>query len=259
VIFLHKIVPRYTLYTIYYILFCGCITTEYNVATHKQDIFLYSTEKEVTLGENVAKKIASEFKISANPYYIQRIKRIGEKIAGVCSRKEISYYFYVIDDEKKNAFSIPGGYVYIYKGLLDLLGNDDELAFVLAHEISHIACRHGIKRLQAALGYNFLILASMKAPSGPQFSQGLALALAQIMSGYSREDELTADELAVKYCKQAAFNPKAGIEALEKLYQEDKKTLNPLVYFRTHPYTAQRIRHIKQTLHLPLCVDDYIN
>lgn len=237
----------------------GCISTEYSVATHKRDIFLYSTEKEIGLGQNMAKRLAEQYKISADPSDIERVKRIGEAVAAVCDRKEIRYYFYVIDDEEeKNAFSIPGGHVYIYNGLLDLL-DDDELAFVLAHEVSHIVCRHGIKRLQAALGYNLLMLASRAVPADAQFSQGLNFALSQIMVAYSREDEFAADELAVKYLAAARFNPQAGIEVLETLYQEGKKEVRPLSYFRTHPFTAPRIRHIKQTLRLPIDVDDYIN
>lgn len=224
---------------------------------------MFSTEKEVAMGQNIARKIAQEFKISNNPYDIKRIDRIGTKIVEVVDRKELSYYFYVIEEDQKgkgqiNAFSVPGGYVYIFKDLLDLL-DDDELSFVLAHEISHIVSRHHIKRLQAAMGYNLLIIASVGTRSNPQFSQGLSFALAQILVAYSRDDEFNADELAVKYCQAAGFDPTVGIEVQEKLYREGKKKLRPFSYFRTHPYTAQRIRHIKEVLHLPLGVEDYIN
>lgn len=247
-----------------YLSLCGCITTEYNAATHKQDVFFYSTEREIAIGRNLAKKIAEKFEISANPYDIERIGRVADKIIEVIDRGELNYYFYIIEKDEKgkshvNAFCLPGGYVYIYKDLLDLLGSDDELAFVLAHEVGHIVSRHHIKRLQAAMGYNFLIAASAGASADPQFSRGLSFALAQILMAYSREDEFKADELAVKYCKLAGFNPASGLETLERLYREDKKNLRSFSYFRTHPYTAQRIRRIKETLHFSLDVDDYIN
>jgi predicted Zn-dependent protease len=223
----------------------------------------YSTEKEVSLGQNIAKEIAKEFKISNSPYDIERVNKIGKQIADICDRKEINYYFYVIEaDEKgegqKNAFSVPGGYIYIFKDLLKDL-NDEELAFVLAHEISHVVSRHVIKKLQAALGYNLLIVASGAVSRDPQFTEGLSFALAQIMAAYSRDDELNADELAVKYLKLCKYNPKVGIDVLEKLYKENKNKFYPISYFRTHPYTAQRIRHIKEALYLPLGVADYIN
>ena len=242
---------------------CGCITTEYNVATHKKDILLYSTEKEVAMGRNIAKAIARDFKISNSPYDIERVSKIADKITGVVDRKELNYFFYVIEEDEEgesqiNAFSLPGGYVYIYKELLDLL-SDDELAFVLAHEIGHIVSLHQIKRLQAAMGYNIAMIASIGAKADFQFSKGLSFALAQILMGYSREDEFVADELAVKYCKLVGFDPIVGIEVLEKLYREGKKKIRPLSYFKTHPYTAQRIKNIKESLHLPLSADDIIN
>jgi len=237
----------------------GCISTEYTVATHKQDIFFYSTEKEVAIGKNIAKQIASEFKISKDPKEVERVNRIGSKIAAVCDRKDIHYYFYVIDKDEYNAFSIPGGYVYIYKKLMDSL-NDDELAFVLGHEIGHIVARHAIKRLQAAMGMNLLMIASTQANAEPGFQEGLYFALANITMAYSRDDEFTADELGTKYIKLAGFNPKAGIEVLNKLYNNQKKQpLREYSYFRTHPYAAQRIAHIKKYLGLPLDVNDYIN
>jgi predicted Zn-dependent protease len=254
----------YLLSAICYLLLTGCVNTEYNVGTHREDLMFYSTEKEVAMGQAIAKEVAKQMKVSNNPYDIERVNRIGKKIAEICDRREISYYFYVIEaDDKgetdeKNAFSLPGGYIYIFKALLDDL-NDDELAFVLAHEISHVVARHAIKQLQAAMGYNLIVLASGAASRDAQFAQGVSFALAQIMVAYSREDEFKADELAAKYLKLTNYDPKSGISVMEKLYKADKKRIRPISYFRTHPYTAERIAHIKETLHLPLGVTDLIN
>ncbi len=236
----------------------GCITTEYNVATHKEDFFFYSTEKEINLGRNLASEVSRKFKLSHNSSYLGRINRIGEKLVKVCDRKEIFYHFYVIDKDEKNAFCLPGGYIYIFKGLIDI-ANDDELAFAIAHEIGHTVARHHIKKLQALLGTNLLILAAGNVES-PQFQEGLSFALTQIMCAYSREDEFTADELAVKYTKKAGFSPKAGITLLEKLYQIHKKEkISGSSFFRTHPYISQRIKHIKKILKIPFSVSDYFS
>ena len=259
---------RFFLSTLYFLLstlLAGCtVNREYNVGTHTEDIMFYSTEKEIAVGQAYSKLVAKQMKISNNPADIQRVNNIGQKIAGICDRQELNYYFYVIganekgETEDKNAFAIPGGYVYVYKALLDDL-NDDELAFVLAHELGHIVSRHSIKQAQASTLYSAIIAASAVASQDSQFTSGVSFALEQIMAGYSREDEFNADELAVKYAKELGYDPKAGIEVMEKLYKENKKKLYPISYFRTHPYTAQRIAHIKETLHLPLSVDDYIN
>jgi len=245
------------------ILFSGCMTSEYNVGTHTQDTMFYSTAREVAMGRNIHKKIAEDFKISNNPYDIERVDEISKRLVEVIDRRELSYYFYIIEEDNEgkkeiNAFSLPGGYNYIFKDLIDIL-DDDELAFVLAHEVGHIVSRHHMKRLQSAMGYNFLLAASGAATRDPEFVQGLSFALGQMMVAWSRADELNADSLAVKYCKQAGFDPLAGIRAQEKLYAEGKKKIRPFSYFRTHPYHAQRIRAIKETLQMPLTVDDYIN
>ena len=252
-----------TIAIVFFLFLSGCFSSEYSVATHTQDVFFYSTEREVAMGQNIARMISREFKISNSPYDIQRLQAISDKIVKVIDRQELSYYFYVIEEDGEgkshiNAFSIPGGYVYIFKELFDLL-DDDELAFVISHEVGHIVSRHHIKRLQAAMGYNFLLLASTGAQADPEFTRGLSFALAQILTAYSREDEFNADELAVKYSQLAGFEPYAGIRVQQELYEQGKKEIRPLSYFRTHPYTAQRIRRIKETLHLPLGVEDYMN
>jgi len=254
-----------TLYFLLSTLLAGCtVNREYNVGTHTEDLMFYSTEKEIALGHAYAKIVAKEMKISNSPADIERVNKIGQKIVDACDRRELNYYFYVIsanekgETEDKNAFAVPGGHVYIYKALLDDL-NDDELVFVLAHEVGHIVSRHSVKNAQASTAYGILIAAAGVASQDPQFAQGVSFALAQIMCAYSREDEFTADRLAVKYAKEIGHDPKAGIEVMEKLYKENKKKLYPISYFRTHPYTAQRISHIREVLHLPLGVNDYIN
>ena len=242
---------------------CVSIDSEYNTGTHSQDTLLVSTDGVVNMGKGLEKEIAKQAEVSQNPADIARINKIGKKIADVCDRQEVSYYFDVItvkkSEEDKNAFCIPGGHVYVFKALFDNL-NDDELAFVLAHEIGHIVCRHHIKQMQAQYGANFLMLASIFAPhDDPDFVPAVAFALDSLMVSYSREDELKADELAVKYMKLTGFNPQAGISVMEKLYQDGKKRIEPFSYFRTHPYTGCRVAHIKQLLNIPLGPADYVN
>ncbi len=238
----------------------GCVTTEYNVASHTQDVYVYSTEKEIAMGDNISRQVAEEFELSRNPEYLQRVDQIGRRIAAVCDRKELLYHFFVIDKDEKNAFCIPGGYIYIFTGLLNDLENDDQLAFILAHEVGHVVARHHIKKLQAVMGYNLALLASLPAEKSPGFYEGLTFAVAQMFAAYSREDEYMADELAVKYMETAGFDPRAGIDVLEKLYAYHKKEpTRPLSYFRTHPYAAQRIGNIKTAMKMPLDISDYMN
>lgn len=244
------------------LIFSGCVTTEYNPATQRQDIFFISAEREINMGRNLARQVAQQFEISANPEDIARIKEVAQRLVPVSDRQELNYYFYVVSPKEQkeeviNAFCLPGGYIYIFKDLLDLL-DQDQLAFVLAHEMGHIVARHHIKRLQAAMGYNLLLIGSTAASADADFTRGLSFALSQIFAAHSRLDEFEADSLAVKYTQKAGFNPKAGIEVLELLYQKSRKRIRPLSYFRTHPFPAERITQIKRNLRLPLSPHDYI-
>lgn len=239
----------------------GCVTTEYSVATHKQDIFFYSTQKEISLGKSVSRQINKKYKLVKDPRLNKKVFDIGRKVSAVCDRKELNYYFYIIDEDTINAFSLPGGYVYIYKGLLDILDNDDQIAFVLGHEIGHIVARHSIKRLQSSIGANLLLLASSRVESSGSSAPGtVSLILATIISGYSQEDEFLADKLGCKYAKKAGFDPSAGIKVLEKLEAEHKKEkARPLAYFRSHPFAVQRIKMMKEELGIPLDFQDIMN
>lgn len=240
----------------------GCsLSKEYGVLGHKEDIYFYSTDREESMGRSIAKEVKKEFQLSADPIDVERIERITRKIAAVCDRREITYHAFVINKEDvKNAFSLPGGYVYVFKDLINALTTDDELAFVIAHEIGHIVGRHHIKRLQAAWSMNLLILASTQTKDSPDLLPGLSAALTFILSGFSQKEELEADTLAVKYVALAGYDPQAAFTVLDKLWQFKKKEKNyPFSYVKTHPDTGLRIKSVKESLGLPLEFKDYIN
>ncbi|MFC1657838.1 Maf family nucleotide pyrophosphatase [Candidatus Omnitrophota bacterium] len=243
------------------LLFLGGCVTEYNLATKQEEWIFYSTEKEVRMGETIVKAVEKEYELTEDPLIQKRVEDIGEKIAQVCDRKEIDYHFKVIEDEEINAFALPGGFIYVNSGLIERVGdNDDELAGVLAHEVGHVVARHSVKKLQAMMGYNFLRILMAQATGSGNLVAGADLAFAQIITGYSREDELLADQLAARYAKLAGFNPQGMIDFLEDLQESDRRgPLRPKAYFKTHPYVPDRIRVVKQELGQPLTFDDYIN
>ncbi len=235
---------------------------EYNLATKKQEHLLFGTAREVQLGRSTAQRVEKEFAISNDAQLQARVEQIGQKLAAVCDRKDIIYCFRVLETEEVNAFSLPGGYVYVNKGLIEKTASDDELAGVLAHKIGHIVARHSIKRLQASLGYNLLSILAVVATKDPRFKKGTDLAFSQLMLGYAREDELLADQLAIKYLRKAGYNPEAVVTFLKKLQQiEKERPLRPLIssFARTHPYISQRIGATKQEIYGQMDFSDYIN
>ena len=235
---------------------------EYNLATREEELILFSTASEVKLGRSLARKIENKFKVCKDIQLQERVEKIGQRLVSICDRKDITYCFTVLESEKVNAFALPGGYVYVNEGLIEKTDSDDEIAAVLAHEIGHIVARHSIKRLQASLGYNLLSILALVATKDARFKRGSDFAFYQIMLGYSREDELLADRLAVKYVQRAGYNPEAIIVFLEKLRQIEKEApLRPLMpgYVRTHPYLPARLAAVKQEVYGRMDFNDYIN
>jgi len=240
-------------------LLSGC-STEYNIVTGREELFYYNTDKEVQIGQSIAKEVEKKYKLVDDPLVQKRVEDIGKRIVGVCDRKDIDYRFKALDEEEINAVSLPGGFVYINKGLIDKVANDDELAGVLAHEVGHIVARHSIKKLQAIMGYSILRILTVQVPQTGDVGNAADIAFTEIMLGYAREDELLADRLASRYAKLAGYNPHAMIAFLEKLQEINRrKPLMPKTYFKTHPYVPDRIYVVKQELGEKIGFTDYIN
>lgn len=251
------------LFCVFNFVFCaflsGC-STEYNIVTGEEEKFYYSTDKEVQMGQAIAQQVEKEYKPADDPLIQKRVEDIGKKIASVCDRKEIDYHFKVLDDDEVNAFSLPGGFVYVNKGLIEKTANDNELAGVLAHEVGHIVARHSIKKLQALQGYSILRILVAAAPGSGEMGNAADVAFTELLLGYAREDELLADQLGARYLKLAGYDPHGMLDFLEKLQEINRrKPLRPRSYFKTHPYVPDRIRVVKQELGETIGFKDYIN
>ncbi len=237
----------------------GC-STEYNLATKQEEKYYYSTDKEVQMGRAVNLQVQKQYKFSGDPLQQKRVEDIGKKIAAVSDRKEIDYHFQVLEDDQVNAVSLPGGYVYVNSGLLDKVSNDDELACVLAHEVGHIVARHSIKKLQAMQSYSVLRLLVAVAPGSGEVGTAADVAFTQFLLGYSREDELLADQLGARYAKLAGYNPHGMITFLTKLQDINRRMpISERSYYKTHPYVPDRIRVVKQEIGERIDFGDYIN
>jgi septum formation protein len=243
---------------------CGGISTSFNPATDRQETSMYSTDREVQIGAAVAQEIEKDFKIIDDEALNARAERITSRIVKVCDRKELVYITKVVEEkdlkgEKPmvNAVSLPGGYIYVFKGLMDYIKNDDELAAVIAHEVGHITARHSIKRLQASYGNLALVVTAMATSSSA--AGGMAITLESLMLAYSQDDEIQADNLGIKYMKAAGFDPNGMVAMLEQLQEYDRKQPpRPKMYGRTHPYVHQRIASADRMVKGELSFRDYI-
>lgn len=241
-------------------LFSGCLTSEYNLATQRQETYLYTTGKEVALGRKIAGKMDKKFGLAdRNIQY--RVAEIGKRLAEVSDRKDIVYHFKVIKDKEVNAVALPGGFIYISDSLVDIADSDDEIAGVLAHEIGHVAARHFVKRMQGQYFYNLLrILATRASSDDPYAGQKADYAFASLIVYYAKEDEIEADKLSVKYTKKAGFDPNALLGMLEKIEEVDRrKGRRGFTYFKTHPPVATRKGVVREAISGQIDFRGYIN
>ncbi len=243
----------------------GCMRSNFSLATQQQEYTMTSTEKEVAMGRKVARRVEEELGLTADEPMQERVRAIGQRLAAVCDRRELVYQFAVVNAPEVNAFSLPGGWVFLHDGLVKKTGSDDELAGVLAHEIAHIAARHSVKRYESALGLQILQLASLAARQGAA-AHGVGVALQATQLAYARQDELEADQLGVKYLKAAGFDPKAMLSFLETIHDLHGSRLAYLPrgvvrpqYGLTHPFVPERIRAVKEALYGVADYMDYLN
>lgn len=223
----------------------GC-STMYNPATERKEIVFITTPMEVLIGKNTAMQVSKQYAFIKDPKEVNRVTQIGDKLAKVSDRTDLVYHFAVVEDKEINAFTMPGGYIYINSGLLDIT-TDDELACVIGHEIGHVAARHIAKKLQTQLGYDILMNIALKNTSVKQMQQVIDLTFNLASLGYSREDELLSDRLGAKYAYKAGYDPYAMITFLKKLKAKDTSDIGP-VFLRSHPYTSQRIQMMEKEI-----------
>jgi len=238
------------------VILTGC-STEYNLATQQQETLMYTSEREVALGDSVAQAVEKKYEVVEEVDENERVKKILDRIVEVCDRKDILYFIHVLDDDMMNAVSLPGGYIYVFKGLMDKVDSDDQLAGVIAHEIGHITARHGVKKIQSA--YGAIALQVLSTEAGGDVAAGVNVALNTLFSEYSQEDEFEADRLAVKYMKKAGYNPEGMVEFLKKLQGEQKKDIRPYIYWKTHPNLSKRIAVVNKEIKGSMGFRDYLN
>lgn len=238
-------------------LFSGC-TNEYNLATKQEEKMMYGTDREVEIGGVIAQRFEEKYKVMADVDINERLERVLKRIVDVCDRKDVVYFVKALDDDLVNAVSLPGGYIYIFRGLLDKIKNDDQLAGVIAHEVGHITARHAVKRIQNSYGYMFVQAAAVGTGNG-EFAAGVNFALTSLFMEHSQQDEFQSDELGVKYMKEAGFDPQEMVKVLEILRAEQlREPLREYSYWRTHPHIPQRIATVNQEITGELKFRDYL-
>jgi len=230
------------------------------------DIVPISKDKEKRMGDSISKKVEEEFDEVDDPLIQKRFEEIGNRLAVVSDNQDFIYHFKVLKakvgekDKYYNAFCLPGGYIYMFEPLMEVLETDEAIAAVIAHELGHINAKHAVKRLQGSIGVNALMLLVVATAQNGKTMRDVNIAIGQLMTSYSREDEFEADKLSVKYMKKAEFDPEGVIKSLKTLKKIRKKGREfKYMYFKSHPYLSERIAGARSEIKGYKDFDSYIN
>lgn len=228
-----------------------------NPATGQSNLVLMSERRELEIGLEEHEKVLASMRIMEDEALNAYVNEVGQRVARSSHRPDLSYTFTVIDSPEINAFALPGGYVYINRGLLLYLKSEDELAAVLAHEVGHITARHAIQqqargRLGSAAATVGGVVAAVATGSGyigSELAQIGSIWAAAGVSGFGRENELEADSLGAQYLYNAGYNPRAMIDVLSVLKSQEDFNVRvaqrqPSYHglFTTHPRNDVRLQ-----------------
>lgn len=233
-------------------LITGCAT---NPVTGSSDFVLMSEEQEISLGQKYSTEIAEEMPAYPDPVLEELVQRVGNNLAQQSHRPGLDYHFTIVDSAQVNAFALPGGYIYITRGMLAYLNSEAELAAVLGHEIGHVTARHSVRQ-QSTSAVTGILGAVLAASTGIQGADSLTnLAGTAIVRGYGREHELEADRLGAEYLARSGYDPEAMLEVVSVLKNQEAFEIavaktegrQPNVYhglFSTHPDNDTRFREV---------------
>ena len=217
---------------------------------------MMSEAQEISLGRSANADVFKQYKMYDSPALQDYVDSVGQKIAQHSHRPNLHYHFTVLDTPEINAFALPGGYVYITRGILAYLNSEAELAAVLGHEIGHVTARHGVRQASAAQAANIgvsivsIFVPGINNAAGQNLTNILGGAL---LSGYGREHELEADRLGAEYLARTEYDPQAMIRVISVLKNQElfdaeiarQEGRQPQHYhgvFATHPDNDTRLQ-----------------
>jgi predicted Zn-dependent protease len=243
------------------LLYFGC-TTGYVPATGERRYLGYTWQQETEIGKQASKEVAATFGLYHDAKLERYVSEVGNRVLATSHLRRAGteeqfrntpVTFSILDSPIINAMALPGGYVYVTRGMLSHLNNEDQLATVLAHEIGHVAARHAARQAwHQQIGQGLLL-------GGALLGQGLGLPAQDILNlggmaaqmlflRYSREDELEADKLSVEYTSLAGYDARQVIpffQALNRIEQKEGQKMPS--FFSTHPDPGDRIQRIRES------------
>ncbi len=204
-----------------------------------------SKDTELAMGQEADKQVVAQFGLYGDKSLQLYVNEIGQKLVSTLSDKEFNKYFFkVVDSSDINAFALPGGYIYVTRGILAMINNEAELACILGHEIGHVTQHHGAKQIVRAIGAQILAIGG--AIASPKHAGEWLMVSSQMFNqinlGYGRDAELESDAHGLLSAYQAGYDPRSMVDFLKGLRQQEMMSGQAYHSFQaTHPDTKERI------------------
>jgi len=243
---------------------CLCTGCAVNPITGEEELMLFSTAQDIEIGRKYAPEVEKELGGRIVNESLQNyIDGVGQKIARISHRPDWKYQFVAVQDKSLNAAALPGGYIFITKGMLENLQTEAQLAGILAHETVHVVARDTLNVMSNQIGISILLSAVTSAET----SQGVLTAadLARLIIGlqYSRNDERDADLGGLDYMVAAGYNPYGMVETMQILQSQHE--IRPIEFLSSHPSPENRLAYLRQRAqtnyvnieHLKIGKEDY--
>ncbi|MCA0377403.1 MAG: M48 family metallopeptidase [Gemmatimonadetes bacterium] len=211
-----------------------------------------NTAEEVQMGNQYAQQIEQQLPVLRDPEIERYINLLGDSIARVVDDRNLTWRFNVINQDEINAFAVPGGHIYVYRGLIERTTNMSELAGVIGHEIAHVTQRHSMKQMAAAqranVGVTFGCIVVPSLCSGAA-GMGTQAVLSAGFAKFSRDDETEADRYGVKFVSRAGIDPRGMPSMFRILIRERERSPGALdAWFASHPMEESRVRETEQDI-----------
>ncbi len=222
----------------------GCAT---NPATGERQLALISESEEIQMGREAAQQVEATMSLYDDADLQAYVDRVGRTLAAVSERPDLPWSFKVVDDAVVNAFALPGGFIYVTRGIMTEFTSEAELAAVLGHEIGHVTARHSVQQLsRAQLGGLVLGVGSVLSEDVRRFGGLAQTGLGLLFLSYGREDEHQADMLGVRYALRDGYDPRQAVEVHRMLQRqtEARGGSGAPTWLATHPSSADRIERL---------------
>lgn len=226
----------------------GCAT---NPVTGRTELALISESQEIAMGQEAAGQVEASVGVVDDAALNEYVQRIGHAMGRASERPDLPWHFRVLDDPTPNAFALPGGFIYVTRGMMSLMDSEAELASVLGHEIGHVTARHSVQQIsRAQLSQIGLVVGMIFVPELAQFGELAGQGLGLLFLKYGRDAERQADDLGLRYALASGYDVREMADVFAALARSSELAgRSPLpAWLSTHPEPEERIERINAAL-----------